>query len=466
MSSTSIHIPNMLEAINSGIIPGSFNFNRTKFTFPTIKSTNSHGKTLLWTISISLKDILKNTSIKISDDMLSSPVKQLDNLIAVISVDSRQEGNAPRQGTDTLVTKGKSIKTKSATNVLTQAIRDALGKYNSKLKVASELIEGKIDTLLPPQLIKKHGDTKQATITEMDVKNGVQVQEKLDGIRMVAFNSDQIQLYSRKLNTIPAKDHIKDELIKLFQIANSLGYSGIYFDGEIFKHGLKLQDISGQSRRSDKELDEILEYHIFDCFFPNNERASMQSIDRQVILDKIFNKFTGKHLVRVPVIIPKSLDEIFILRDSIISKGGEGIVVRRNSGIYTYSYNSKRTSDVIKFKAKFDDEFEVIGFTSGKGKYKDVVIWTCKTIDNKTFNCDQKDMTIDDRIKLFHLISSPCKKDSSKTNFEYYLKGQLLTVEYEDLSKDGVPQRAKAVTFRTYEGPPGSDIYAQLIKML
>ena len=129
--------------------------------------------------------------------------------------------------------------------------------------------------MYPPVLIKKNGDTKATTVTTQDVENGVVVQPKLDGVRVVSYfdqSSNNVVMYSRKLGIYPGKQHIKDDLKQLLQIANDCGYTKIYLDGEVYKHGLALQDISGQSRRTETELDEVLEYHIFDCFFLTNWR--------------------------------------------------------------------------------------------------------------------------------------------------------------------------------------------------
>ena len=96
-------------------------------------------------------------------------------------------------------------------------------------------------------------------------------------------------------------------------------------DGEVYKHGLALQDISGQSRRTETELGEVLEYHIFDCFFP--DKLDMKSSDRQRILDIIFNDYDGEYCKRVENIVPSSLDEVLELKDVFMQNGYEGIIV-------------------------------------------------------------------------------------------------------------------------------------------
>ncbi len=94
-------------------------------------------------------------------------------------------------------------------------------------------------------------------------------------------------------------------------------------------------------------------------------------------------------------------------------------------------------------KPKFTDEYEVVGYAEGsKGKDKGAILWVCQTQDGDQFHVTPKDMTYAERYDLFH---------DAVDNFEEKYLGRMLTVEYEDLSKDGIPLRAKALTFRDYE---------------
>ena len=102
---------------------------------------------------------------------------------------------------------------------------------------------------------------------------------------------------------------------------------------------------------------------------------------------------------------------------------------------------------MLKRKARFTDEFELVDFTQGtKGKDIGAVIWILKTHDtNKTFNATPKDITYEERYKLY-------KKSvlNNKKGFNNNYKGRMMTVEYEDLSKDKVPLRAKSICFREH----------------
>lgn len=102
-----------------------------------------------------------------------------------------------------------------------------------------------------------------------------------------------------------------------------------------------------------------------------------------------------------------------------------------------------RSKDLVKMKPKFTDEYEVVSYTEGsKGKDRGAIIWICQTKDSVQFHVTPKDITYEERYKLF---------TEAEENFDEKFASRMLTVEYEDLSSANVPLRAKALTFRDYE---------------
>jgi hypothetical protein len=92
------------------------------------------------------------------------------------------------------------------------------------------------------------------------------------------------------------------------------------------------------------------------------------------------------------------------------------------------------------------DEYEVVGFDQGsKGRDKGAIIWVCKNSDGESFNVTPKNITYEERYKLF----KEAKQNNGK-GFDEKFKGRMMTVEYEDLSADNIPLRAKAVGFREH----------------
>ena len=106
---------------------------------------------------------------------------------------------------------------------------------------------------------------------------------------------------------------------------------------------------------------------------------------------------------------------------------------------------SIRSKFVLKRKMTYADEFEVVGFEQGtKGRDIGAILWICKTPKTKKiFSVTPKNITYEERYKLF--------KEASKANqFDENFKGRMMTIEYEDLSLDEIPLRAKSIGFREH----------------
>lgn len=459
MAAKSVTIDNTLEAIKNGTIKGLFSSDNKEFIFPTIEYSNKRGDKLEWIIKIILK---KNDKIvQMNDKMLDNPVDKLDeNYTAEILVISYQVGGKVRKTVPTVVKSGKNIGKKNETNVLTQAFRDALGLYNKKSNNTD------ITKKPPPMLLQWYNDSKTAVL---DFNQGITIQKKYNGVRYVTYlENNKIIQYSRTGSNYYPASNISNELIELLNVNNlpvmKIGKYGIqtedelniylksqpYIDGELYMHGKSLNYISGQARK-EKDKD-ILEYYIFDVFFPEaiSNGYNMISKYRQEYLDDmIINKLQFVHKVQNYKV--SSFDELNALTESFIKDGFEGAIARKDDKGYEYSYNNYHSSNIIKIKPVYSDEFNVVGFTEGK-KGKDVgkIIWICEIPNPKkpkdnTFTV-VPNLTLEQREKLYK-----CLIENDKI-FPNKIKGLPMTIEYSELSeKTGKPLQAKAVAFRTYE---------------
>jgi ATP-dependent DNA ligase len=466
MSATAITIKNTKQAIIDGVINGEFN--KGAFIFNNIRYTTAGGKVSNWTISVKLLNT-EDETIPITDDMLEGgPIG--NGYKAIIETKSGQEGGKMRK-TATIVTSGKHIGSSNETNIIEQAFRDALGSYNKKLiKVASNMVTTtpstpdtnaptttKIPIMPPPMLVQKYKD-----LSEGDFKNGITLQRKLNGVHYITFqNEGRIIKYSRSGLTYSehSMPKITEEMSAVFNIAKELHSSKSflekynlykddvpYFAGELYKHGVPLNIISGQARKETSSMD--LEYHIFDVFFPSAiERGdNLESKYRQSYLDKVFKRLPSlQYIKRVEGIKVDSIEEAQALVDSFISDGYEGGILRRDNGVYRYSFNNYHSKDVLKIKPTFDDEFPIIGFTQGtKGKDLGALIWVCSLRGDKntTFHV-VPNLPILDRKHLFEELQK------SPPDFDIHQK--LLTVSYAELSAKGIPLQPKGVVVRDYE---------------
>lgn len=481
MASKSITIENTLNSIKTGVIPGCFTTDLKRFIFPTIRYTNERKDLLEWSVEIKLRK--GDKYVTIDEKMLDFPAYKLDDSYSgEITVHSQQVGGKVRKVVPTIVNIGKNIGKKNETNALTQAFRDALSLYNKQIKKTSV---GSSDEKPPPMLIQWLNDSKTAILTSDDFKEGITVQRKFNGVRYVTFmniNGDIVQ-YSRTGSDYYPSEYLNKELKKIlldvpefslgkYGIKNqeeleAYRYSKPYLDGELYLHGKSLSYISGQARKeSDKDE---LNYHIFDIFFPYSisEGYNMSSRHRQQYLDDLFARNTDiKYIKRVENFKAKSIDELNDLADSFIKNGYEGAIARKDNKEYKYSFNNYHSSNVLKIKPVYSNEFKVVGFTEGKkGKDAGKIIWLCEVENPKNPNdalfTVVPNLSLQERESLFKCLSQPVNK--KQTRFERDIKGLPLTLEYSEISqKTGKPLQAKAIAFRTYES--GEDPIKKVFK--
>jgi len=467
MTSKSINLSNILESINDKTIPGIFSKDQKTFTFPTIKYKNKLGETLEWTVEIKLKK--DNNYIPILFKYITYPLYELDlNYIAEINIISNQIGGKIRKVEPTYIKEGKNIDKKNATNVITQAFKDGTSKYMNKLRKTRE------DIIRPlPMLLQALNSSKKAVLTDTDFKDGITIQRKYNGVRYVTYlDNDKIIQYSRTGLDYHSADYLVSDLLKLLSNLPemTIGKYGIesieeetiykqskpYLDGELYKYGKSLAYISGQARKENDK--ETLNYYIFDVFFPYaiNYDYNMISKYRQEYLTDLFKLSTNiQNIIRVQNFTVHNNKEINRLYKLFIEEGYEGAIARKDNEIYKYSFNNYHSSNVLKIKPVYSDEFKIVDFTCGtKGKDANKIIWICE-LDNpvdkndRTFNV-VPNLSLENRGKLYICLSKYIDKNS--TLFDKYVKGLMLTVEYAEISeKTGKPLQAKGITFRSYE---------------
>lgn len=338
----------------------------------------------------------------------------------------------------------------------------------------------------PPMLVKKNGETKAATLTQADFTAGVTEQPKLDGIRCVTyFTQGRVVRYSRTGTLLPPRQLIETEILAFMDhlptitaatygvpatasatVLAAYAEGSPYFDGELYKHGVSLNKIVGQSRRGAEEKE--IEYHVYDVFFPAAIAAghNMPSRFRREYLAKCFAGVPAKdrpHIKEVPSYFPKSMQDVETMAQKFLHEKYEGAIVRKEDGIYMYGYSNYHSSELLKIKPKMTDEFKVVGFAQGvKGKDVGAVIWECvvdKPLDKNDakFTVVPKSLTLPERKQIFKCLGElvTAEDGTQMTRFERDVAGLPLTVEYAGLSaKTGKPLQGKAVAFRTYESGP------------
>jgi ATP-dependent DNA ligase len=113
-----------------------------------------------------------------------------------------------------------------------------------------------------------------------------------------------------------------------------------------------------------------------------------------------------------------------------VAQGFEGAIVRTHGGLYEFG---KRSPNLVKVKAFKDEEFEVVGYSFGKGKFVDVTILRCVTKAGKSFDVTPKGTTAE-RAALAQTIDQHMHK--------------MYTVQFFDWTDDGIPQHPVGIGFR------------------
>jgi ATP-dependent DNA ligase len=251
-----------------------------------------------------------------------------------------------------------------------------------------------------------------------DIQYPCFVQPKLDGVRCLYVNG---RLYSRNQKEFTCLHHIRNELVEKID-------AGVILDGELY--GIDFQQLVGLVRKktlTDDELQCILDVK----FFVFDMVSDTDFLHRNLYLEDLFSVKSFNHCIYVSTKSCASKEQVFTFLDTWSNY--EGIMVRNQRGIY---HSNFRSPDLQKLKKSLDKEFIITGFTAGSGNEQGCVIWVCKTDCAKSFSVRPKG-DFATRRKLF-------------LEADQYI-GKLLTVQYQELTEDGIPRFPVGVVIRDYE---------------
>lgn len=258
--------------------------------------------------------------------------------------------------------------------------------------------------------------------------------QKLDGVRCLMYwDGKEVHTASRGGEHYDhATDHIRTNkrLIEFFKENPT-----VILDGELYRHGKTLQQISGAARLEKNAYDcDWLQYWVYDCYDKAN--PDIVASDRYTFLQSEFGTLDTeteykKHLINILTEFPVSGEEnIWKLHDQFVAEGFEGCVIRNPDKPYK---PNGRTNDMIKFKNYKSEDFKVVGYELGTRGSEDMT-FVCELPDGRTF----KAMPVGDR----------AVKEEYVENFEEKYKGHLAECTYFNYSDDGIPTQPKLRTFR------------------
>ena len=340
-----------------------------------------------------------------------------------------------------VIQKGKNIGKKNETSPYTQAIAEAQSKWNDKKRKNgyNEEIplpgEAKVVSAvgsISPMLAK---DFKNDS-NKLKWDEGVVCQVKLDGVRaLCGIEHGEVFLKSRGNKYYHNLQHIKDAFRSLYTI--SCVPHTVLFDCELYSTQLKFEDITGICRKQ-KELSEAeqdielkIEAHVFDLF--DISQSELEFRERYDLLVRIIGSERSP-LVIVDTWTGFSIGDLDELHERARNDGYEGIMLRNEAG--KYKPGPTRSNDLIKMKAMMDQEFPIVDYREGVGQDKGTVIWVCETENGAQFSVRPMG-TREQRKEWFD-------------NGEQYL-GEMLTVRFQEWSKDMIPRFPVGVGIRDYE---------------
>ena len=251
------------------------------------------------------------------------------------------------------------------------------------------------------------------------------VQPKLDGVR--AYYTEGI-FRSRSHKEYYNMEHLSKVLSKVKE--------NVIFDGELYNHDMtfqtlmkyvKLKTIDDDKDKKIPDIQKYVEYHIFDCYFPDN--PDMPFSERYSYLVSIQKQFAKSKIEIVNVTEMSDISKLNGFHDEFASEGYEGIMLRNSDSKYEF----KRSKHLQKYKKFIDEEFEVIGFTKEIENNIPLVVWRYKTEGGLEFNCRPKG-THKERANFFK-------------NADDYI-GKMLTVKFQEYTDDGIPRFPVGKGFR------------------
>ena len=214
-------------------------------------------------------------------------------------------------------------------------------------------------------------------------------------------------------------------------------------DGELYKHGKSLQQISGAARMEKNALGcDWLEYYVYDIMVPDapfSHRYTLLHELATLLNQEHFNPEIdwGEGDLRVQVVPhvfvtgDNKVEQIKNLHDQYVSEGWEGCVARDVSKAYKYG---GRGQEMIKFKMYQDAEFEITGLS--EGLRPEDMCFTLKTEDGIEFKAKP--------------MGSRELKEQYRENLDKLI-GKMATVKFFYLSDEGTPLQPVLKAIRDYE---------------
>ena len=291
--------------------------------------------------------------------------------------------------------------------------------------------------VIKPQLAKQ---SEKVTNPKIFDKEWL-ISRKLDGVKALFYYKDgEIHTASRGGEDYDASTtHLREDprLLAFFK-ANPT----VILDGELFKRGKTLQQISGAARLEKNAYDcDWLEYWIYDCYI--TDKPDLIAVERYaVVLSQLSEHFDiplyestedDEKEWTIKILTHKFVEgwpSMMLEHDKYVSEGFEGACITDPEKPYK---PGSRGNQLIKIKKYKSEDFKVIGYKLGLRGSEDMT-FTCELEDGRTFEA----MPVGDRATKAEYVE----------NFEEKYKGHKVECTFFNYSDDGIPTQPKARVFR------------------
>lgn len=241
-------------------------------------------------------------------------------------------------------------------------------KRHLNIGITSKSINKAFPALIPTFDVQLAHNFDNKRVKSMEI---VALEPKYDGVRCIVVVKDgNVQLLSRKGKSFEGQPAFEQTVIP--ELA---GLDDGVFDGEFFGVDFKTT-IEVVRRGSDFDMDKVrkVKFHMWD-WMPYGDWVK-QSTDltcqasREVLEDMSINsRHDFLRLVQRDLVHPSKAREYhdrYVMDTSIAKAGFEGAMVK----LLDTTYKFGRGHNVMKYKHFYTDDFKVVGFEEGVGKYE------------------------------------------------------------------------------------------------
>ncbi len=314
----------------------------------------------------------------------------------------------------------KNIGRTNSTTAEEQAKLEAYSKHElQKKKGYTEDPSGKNTKFIPMKVEKYLENIKHHFLAD---SGNPYVGPKLNGVNGLFkfYPNGELKLHTNGGGEYPMIEHLKPEVLKVMELlqVNEL-------NGELYKHGEWLEDITGAVKKH-KPLTDKLEFHIFSS--PDLNKTFEEA--NEIIEDAVhsLNLKSVFYIKHFPVDSKEEVEEIFDLYVNLLKF--EGVMVVNPWCRYVYNI---RSNDISKYKKMEDDEFIIVGYELDKH-------------DTPVFHLQSKNAT-----KCIFKARPEGTTEFKKSIipiFESEYRGKWYKVKYEMIGKKGKPLKPIGVCLR------------------